>query len=197
MHLLSILIPGWRVDLDPRAILSLDRSSNVEPVDLDGWASVLSEGLTPAPKNCEPHDLRLVEPFGSATIRILLRCGLPGLPCTGVRRMRLALPSLDTGGTDARSRGVTPVRDAPAPASLRPAEPSMSRRSIGSTRLCVSSKNASDLTLPDLGPSRPSIRCHVPAANGTKEIPPWVRRRIDVSVRAFKRRIADPRGREY
>jgi hypothetical protein len=34
MHLLSILIPGWRVDLDPRAILPLDRSLNVEPPKL-------------------------------------------------------------------------------------------------------------------------------------------------------------------
>jgi hypothetical protein len=53
-HLLSILIPGWHVDLDPRAILPFDRSLNVERVDLDSWASALSERLTPAPKNCNP-----------------------------------------------------------------------------------------------------------------------------------------------
>jgi RadC-like JAB domain len=35
----------------------------------------------------------------------------------------------------------------------------MSRRSIGSTRFCVSSNNASDLALPDLGRGLPSIRC--------------------------------------
>src|ERR1700735_4331302 len=39
MHLTSILIPGWRVDLDPRTILPLMfvRSLNVEPVDCDSW----------------------------------------------------------------------------------------------------------------------------------------------------------------
>ena len=51
MHLLNILIPGWRADLDSREIPPLDRSLSVEPVDLDSWVSALSERLTPAPKN--------------------------------------------------------------------------------------------------------------------------------------------------
>jgi hypothetical protein len=39
MHLLSILIPGWRVELDPRTILPLVlvRSFNFEPVGSDSW----------------------------------------------------------------------------------------------------------------------------------------------------------------
>src|SRR5580692_2721624 len=45
MHLHSILIPGWRGDLDPRTILLLVlvRSLNVEPVDCDSWLLALSE----------------------------------------------------------------------------------------------------------------------------------------------------------
>src|ERR1700727_2043134 len=45
MHLPSILIPGWRADLDPRTILPLVlvRSLNVEPVDCDSWLLALSE----------------------------------------------------------------------------------------------------------------------------------------------------------
>ena len=45
MHLLSILIPGWRVELDPRTILPLVlvRSFKFEPVGSDSWASAVSE----------------------------------------------------------------------------------------------------------------------------------------------------------
>jgi hypothetical protein len=45
MHLLSILIPGWRVDLDPRTILPLVlvRAFNFEPVGFDSWASAVSD----------------------------------------------------------------------------------------------------------------------------------------------------------
>jgi hypothetical protein len=37
----------------------------------------------------------------------------------------------------------------------------MCGRSAGSTNFCISSKNASDLTLPELERSRPSIRCDI------------------------------------
>jgi len=114
--------------------------------------------------------LRLVEPFGSATLRILLRCGLPVLPCTGVRRMRLTLPSLDNGGTDARSRGATPVRCAPASclaaASLHIHVQSFDRFD----EILYLVEKSSDLTLPALGRGRPTGLPHRSVATSLSQL---------------------------
>jgi hypothetical protein len=54
--------------------------------------------------------LRLAGPFGRCASLSCAAEGPATTSCSGVRRMRLTLPSLDDGEADARSRGVTLTR---------------------------------------------------------------------------------------
>jgi hypothetical protein len=99
--------------------------------------------------------LRLVEPFGSATLRILLRCGRPVLPCTGVRRHAAHPCPRSTSASQARE----PDRCASAHAfaaaqSVHPVPPFDRFDEI-----LYLVENASDFTLPDSQARRLQIRC--------------------------------------